>query len=381
MGLLIKVDTDIVVDLNKIFSIENDYYTLQDSTEEGIKIQLKYDLELPDDTYDPKNYKLYIFRADDIPENSIFQVYEKDLIKSENGLGRIGWIFPLQSILSNEHDYADNIHFLRYAYVAFCKLIVSNESLCEKIPEYKADLIYSMGDFYNDSTVIMILCNELVSKIIDFQIENYLPFLYSKGYYYDKTTGICNDGKIVKKDYKNYISGSNRLILISISKDLNEGTYINRLFIDLLKNEKHYLVKFHLLYQVIELLIERIFNNEVKRLFKALEDLSCNLFEIRNEFSKLAEELGRIEKLFTIYTQNSDDLDYLKEACVNLLKRTGNFKEADNFSAGKSLYLFRSLLVHNYRLLSKDHIVMIEEINACFEKVVVSILITFTEKE
>lgn len=383
MGLRIKLDKE-NVKLNKAIVTSDSgciHCILQSDEKENIKVQMNYTLGLPDIIYNIKDYSLYIFKGDKVPENNIFQVYEKYLNIKEQGQGRIGWTFPLQALLSNEHDYANNLHFLRYAYVAFNKLISLNENLSELIPDYKPDTVYTLGDFYKDNLIIMILCNESLSKIDNFRIENYLPSLYSKGYYFFDSITDTFENEVILEKVKNKKDNipAKRLTIESVSKQLNEGTYINRLFIDLLKNEKHYLVKFHLLYQVVELLIERIFNNEIKRLFKEIECDSCNLFEIRNEFSKLAEELARIEKLFTTYTNDVKDLNCLKEACISLLVKTGNEKDLNQFSPGKNLYTVRNLLVHNYRLLSIEHVELINEINSCFENVVIDILIRFKE--
>lgn len=87
---------------------ENVFY-LQDAAH---KVVCEYYPKLNlDSEYDPLQYK-YLFlhnEREDYSENSIFQVYV--------GEQRIGWIFPIQALLSNQHDYAANTFFLRYAYV------------------------------------------------------------------------------------------------------------------------------------------------------------------------------------------------------------------------------------------------------------------------
>lgn len=58
-----------------------------------------------DTEYNPENFKLVILynRRDDCTENSIYQV----LVKRQ----RIGWIFPVQALLSKNHDFAENAFF------------------------------------------------------------------------------------------------------------------------------------------------------------------------------------------------------------------------------------------------------------------------------
>lgn len=93
-----------------------------------------------DPKYDPSQYR-YLFlhnERDEYSENSIFQVYV--------GQQRIGWIFPIQALLSNQHDYVNNPFFLRYAYVAFCLLLNDIKSKNEK--EISSEIF--LKDFYQE---------------------------------------------------------------------------------------------------------------------------------------------------------------------------------------------------------------------------------------
>ena len=73
---------------------------------DGQEHELLFSTDLHLDTeYDPNNFKLYYYYNKNCSENSIFQVYIKS---DENKEIRIGWIFPISSLLSDQHDEAQN---------------------------------------------------------------------------------------------------------------------------------------------------------------------------------------------------------------------------------------------------------------------------------
>ncbi|MCO5385371.1 MAG: hypothetical protein NHB14_05855 [Desulfosporosinus sp.] len=90
------------------FSTEDNTFLLENNKEQ---FNIEYVLK-PYTDYNPDDYLVYGFlNKYGYAENDIFQVVEKNLKRSENGNGRIGWIFPLQALISNEHDFAGNEHF------------------------------------------------------------------------------------------------------------------------------------------------------------------------------------------------------------------------------------------------------------------------------
>ena len=81
--------------------------------------------------YVPQDFLVKILYNQKAVENSIYQVC---CDQSQ----RVGWLFPLQALCSNQHDYHDNKHFLRQAYVAYNIIL---EMLVDKIDFEKADEI------------------------------------------------------------------------------------------------------------------------------------------------------------------------------------------------------------------------------------------------
>ena len=131
---------------------ENNVFYLQNSVGKTIcefwpKLQL-------DSEYNPSQYR-YLFlhnEREDYSENSIFQVYVDKQ--------RIGWIFPIQALLSDQHDYAGNKFFLRYAYVAVWLLL--NNIKSENEQEISSEIF--LDDFYDNSLTLLVLDNENISR-------------------------------------------------------------------------------------------------------------------------------------------------------------------------------------------------------------------------
>jgi hypothetical protein len=132
--------TEVLPNINN----EQTYFELFD-VQNSIKIYIDYVLT-PHTDYELEDYSLFILKSFELNrENDIFQVYEKvaDL--------RIGWIFPIQALVSNKHGCAENEHFLKYAYVAFYKLLLNQEDYSHFTPSIEQIENYKLTDFYGDN--------------------------------------------------------------------------------------------------------------------------------------------------------------------------------------------------------------------------------------
>lgn len=349
---------------------DNSSFKLSD-TAESLSISVKYILRL-EDNYNQNDYLIYLFRHDGIAENHIFQVYEKNLEE------RIGWIFPLQSLMSSDHSYAVDEHFLKYAFVAFVKLLTRDSDLPDYVPNLNAENSYTLEDFYGENRVVLVLSKQLLTKIDNFNVLSYIPSLYKQGYRYLTLSNCFIEGSTKRKEI--YFEETRRRINICrTSKYLEDNSYLSFLFIDLLPYEKHCLVRFHLLYQVIELLMERILNKVLKTFLSEIQgytDIQANILKGKlHEINSLVSERIRIQKLFTEYVEN---IDYIKlqDECNKLLS-LAKLEQEEDFV--RSLYTARNLLVHNYRTLPPHSEEYIEELNESLETVIIDLLINYKE--
>ena len=360
--------TYLLTEVTSTFNDDEYHFELSDSS--GTKVYIDYVLTAYND-YKPEDYSLFIFKSWILnSENNIFQAYEKDINE------RIGWMFPIQSLVSNEHKYVGNSHFLKYAYVAFLILLINREQYETFTPYLQTTDSYRLTEFYGDDIIILVLSNTQIQKLDNFHIDNYLTSLYSYSYYYCQP--IDNFKEINSR--ANFQSpGDTRLILQRNSSYLQGEVYLHRLFKSLLKTEEHPLVRFYLLYQVIELIIEIIFEKSFSDIINNFQNnTDKNIYELKESIASISSEKERISKLIATLEKHFDGntKTNLLLYCNDLLVA---FNSEKKDSLALALYAVRSLIVHKFRKLPEKDLPKIAEINKEFENIVIKIILNYEE--
>lgn len=308
-------------------------------------------------TFNYTNYDLYFFKNDrqDNTENSIYQVYVSEI--------RIGWIFPLQALLSDQHDFSNNEFFLNYASVAY-KLLLNQINENNKRPSLEE---IELVDFYNPEDVLLVIDKDNIKSIPNFSLENYLLSLFKHGY--------------SRYGHGNCISDTIDIDAVvhlkPTSEKLKANEYINNLFIQSLSDNHEPIYVFHTLYQVIELLITEIFAHQFIEVINILTADPKDLYSAREKLSDISTEKKRIQDLFQYFsTPNNVDCSFLKSACKEFL--TMNKKVVDKDDVASLLYQVRCFIVHNLYLVSEDSLSALEEINSYFLDVDVALLTSFS---
>ena len=333
---------------------ENNVFYLQNSVGKTIcefwpKLQL-------DSEYNPSQYR-YLFlhnEREDYSENSIFQVYVDKQ--------RIGWIFPIQALLSDQHDYAGNKFFLRYAYVAVWLLL--NNIKSENEQEISSEIF--LDDFYDNSLTLLVLDNENISRLEGtFGIENYTISLYQYGYSWSGRGNL--DSQIEKPD---------KIIhLKSIAKELQQTKYIYTMFEKEIPKIQEAFARFHTYYQIVEILISIVFEDKFKTFVDLLKNSKESLFEKRDKLGNMILEKQRVKWLFAEYVSiPQTEKNILDEQCKKLLQE--NSKKA-GVGMAENLYAVRCLLVHSMYTLNEYSHEILEDINKAFLEVIMEMLLTF----
>ena len=309
--------------------------------------------------YEPSHFEYHLF-ANNSPfctENSIYQVYVNTV--------RIGWIFPIQALFSLEHDYANNIYFLRYAYVATYHLLDSIN--CEDQTETPDE--FSLMDYYDPSKCIFVLDKDNCSLIENFNLNDYTVSLFKYGYSKKGKGNI--DAELSDMD------GRKNLHLNPISKDLKNTSYINALFEEQFSTQENEITRFYFIYQVIELLIFMVFEHQLSSIISVLKETPEKLFEVRDSLADITKEKHRIGKLFSCYANKvaSRYLTDLNTACIQFLSQ--NQLEEKN-ECWENLYSVRCFLVHKLYSLQPHSLVNLHSINQCFLSLIIEILIVFS---
>ena len=332
---------------------------------EGEELEYNPVLRL-DSTFDQTRFKVVLLNSKNSAENNIYIVQ----VKNSNNWERIGWIFPVQALLSKEHSQAENIHFLRYAYVATYILLEKAEVVKESDDPEELFL----DQLYDSEKIILVIDNDNTDTIDGFDIENYVIGLYKYGYTWE---GEITPFVDIPESIEN---NPGKIKLECISHDLRSVPIINVLFKDQLSRNINGVLRFYWCYQIIELLIQEIFKNDFQKQLSSVEDNIDSLFEIKEKINDLTGEKFRIRELFNQYT-NGRGLSSgkeLAEACGYFLSHLNRKTDDD---APSMLYSVRCILVHNMYVLGTENTPimehMIEDINVEFTKVLMNILFSF----
>lgn len=306
-----------------------------------------------DSEYDIKNFSYVLFYNENSCENNIYQVY------TENE--RIGWIFPIQALLSAEHSYVDDEYFLKYAYVATYLLLDS----IDQIDKINFPQEFILADYVNETKCILVYDNENIKKIKNFDLSDYTVSFFKYGYEYNGKGNFNPVDNDTKKKLK----------IVPLANELRGNSSINDLFVEQFLLASNAIIKFHICYQVIELLITKIFEHKFRLIAGKLSSDSENLFELREDLSKITTEKERIKCLFENYTKcETCDKKELGAACEEFLK-LNNKKSSSNFYY--DLYTVRCLLVHKLYSINKESHSYLDRINDSLLHIVMTMLFTF----
>ena len=207
-----------------------------------------------DENLNFKDYKLFLFENKYLnAENNIFQIYAS----SDK---RIGWIFPITSIESTDHDFNDNTHYNKYRYVAFNLLLLANNQsiyLDTNLTEF------NLSNIYGNDLIALVISNKSVDN---FSVNDYIPSLSKFGYFLQNN--VKNTLKTKEKEVSIEKIIRKRIILEESKTKISSNPFLTELFNKYLKTIDHHLIRFHLLYQIIELKLSEKFDFDFTDILK-----------------------------------------------------------------------------------------------------------------
>ncbi|QPS85247.1 hypothetical protein I6G46_13600 [Serratia plymuthica] len=316
-------------------------FILRNVTEHGNEIRLTY-VHPVDRSFEGKEFYTFFFSKKNLKESDIYMIHDERQ-------KRIGWIIPIISLDSVEHHFAQNEHFLRYSFIAFREALKNstNEIFKKNVEKNNGADIESMNisDLFDDSTAVFIVSKETLpaEKIDNFDLGEYIPSFFSYGYV-----------ELTKKDpsllfFEKEIDETETLKLHCASKDIGSIDYIRSMCSNILPYESNAIFRFFYIYQVIEMLMDIILNEEHKSIVQELSTISGDMSRIKELLDKLSEsasEKKRIKLLIEKYTSNSYNMDELRLCCTELLTDLGK-KPADGLAG--FLYPIRNFITHQFR--------------------------------
>lgn len=331
----------------------------------GGEIQVSY-IPKVEDIWNPLDFDLFVL---DNPylgaENDVFEIYETSLEE------RIGWIYPITILVSNDNDFSESKNLNKYKFVSQYKLLNENETTIE-INSVSDKILIT--DIYDEASIICICNKHTTSKIPNFNINDYVLSLYKYGYSFFQKSH--NRKKILDKaDFIDEMRSQNRR-RVYIKKslfDISTNNYISSLFTKHLLKTDDFLVRFIFLYQIIEQLME----DEFGILFQGFLDDFTKRNITKNDFKESinnsSKERGLIKTVFDkTHIENRLKNDF--ETCFSFLYTDLNYIVKG--SLPDKIYDFRNLLTHGYRNLMEkvDYVNVLVQI---FEDIIICALMNY----
>ncbi|WP_164121893.1 hypothetical protein [Sphingobacterium sp. xlx-130] len=345
--------------------------------------------------YKGYSVKVYLFKNPYFLQGDVVELRVGNDIPIKSRIGyffRLDALFEDQTVELSDHTYC----FARYG-IEY--IFGQAESLQTKIPTISATPP-KIGDFFEDDTVILVVCDQLTAGISNFSIEHHLPSLFLSGFtFFSNINPIeyLNNSNLIETNYQkvkqNTPIDSHSILKIAASNIHLVGEYfLYYLFNSLLQRKNEVITRFIILYQVVEVLIDKIIIFEVQT--KVCENLS-NMTgkKVKDVLSEQSTERKRIQLLFNTYTKLSDhQKSALKQSLLDFFFHVGDLEyseieEHESLQLANIFYDFRNKLVHNYRLLHDPGIdvattvQMMEKINLEAEVVIASFIISFSPRE
>lgn len=314
-------------------------FQLVDTSGRGIAFSVHYPLQA-DPHFVGKNFQVYFLSKVDLIENEIFEFMDASQTPSR----RIGWCVPINALDSTEHAFADNPHFLRYAYIG---VLTALNSLDSGFYYNKVNLDSSsktrITDIFHESTALLIISEETLLNG-KFEIDRWLPALAVHGYFRLTTS---DPGLML---FKRESIKEPKVTFEPISGDVGNVEYISNIYSKILPYEAHPLLQFFYLYQVIELLMEIIFRTEqaafVQKIIATQGDVNATKELLERGRDSYSSEKNRINLLISKYSHVESSLIDLRNSCNRLLEQVGR---VEGNSINSYLYPVRNFLFHQFR--------------------------------
>jgi len=301
-------------------------------------------------------------------ESHIFQLnicvspesFREGTVYSGESLYRIGWLCPLISLESIDHDLAQNSHFLNYAVNAVNELVQG-----ELLQDVDSDRFGSGGScrlsrIYGEDAAVVILCHDQLAKLADFQLADYMPAFFKLGFSaIEENCSIVRAGDAVQQ----YFDSTGRVIkLRPISQCLRNEVFFQDLFRGRFQLGQNLLGDFLVLYQVFEVLIDRVFECRRGEILEAIAAASNTCTKINAQIRQLQDDISEAARLRLIDTRFVNTVPPAADAVLAMKLFLGHSESDRRTDFMGLLYDVRNLVVHNFRSIVRFN--ELEAVNA-----------------
>ncbi len=356
---------DFEIALDKIeFLDENNVRYFRVSNSENIGVNFQY-FPIAISNWDKERYEIYLLENSYLnAENDVFEVYE-DTLTDE----RLGWIFPITILESNENDFRNFKNLNHYKFIAYQKLLELNINISVKD---NVNEFLKLSDVFNNS-IICLLCKDTIQKINDFKFDNYLLSLYKYGYLLlgnvSKSKAIYDRTEFVRQMRQNA-----RIYLAKANFDITSNDYTRSLFQEHLLQSESHIIRFIFLYQIIEHFIQIEFDNQFQMHIDNYQNNKVAKNDLRESIINSSRERVIIKNVFNPITISQELKNEFLSECEYLFADIGLISKN---SFPDKIYDIRNLVTHRLReLTTKSE--SLNKIIEIFELIIVDLLINYS---
>jgi hypothetical protein len=381
--------------LNTKWKIESSKaYIVLTESQSNVQSILDYPFPLSQDQEEYSASRIFLFK-------NRFYSREDHCYNVTLGDERCGVIFPIK-IFDNtsqlpppETDKSTQFLY-RFFHIAFYHLF-NDETLPSTSIDFEKLVSNELRvtDFYDEETVVFLLHDP--KKIIP-NIKTIYPSLFKYGYVPVLSTLDFSEVLMINLEPKNHpFYDCNFLDSISVkSSTIIRENFIDQIFSSILKFHLNPLSKFILLYQVVELLIDRIAYEHYQTNILSISSVAISLDEVNKaqSFRRINSKLKVVQKkletsIESIKTEEKRINILINERCKLQLIDYNVFTSLAQNAIGNTvhcntlpefIYQLRNKIVHDYHHLTSEHN-DIEEVminlNLEFEKVISDVIINY----
>ena len=281
----------------------------------------------------------------DVAENDIHCV---KVISNEKGIQnyRIGWLFPYAALTSTEHDFAENPHFLFYAFHAYVEILKDRQVLNRLLEGVSFESIIDEKVANNKNVLIIENTNLLQNtKLKELELS-----LYMYGY----TQGVSiNSSKFLQS-----VNDDVNTIVLRRCKDVlkpQSSSYISSYIDDFLSTyigENNAFILFLFIYQLFELLLDDILITKLKELIDKVDKGTASTRQIDRQLQDSTES-KRLAAILDNSKIKKANYKSLKKLCNDFIPEREN-----DFDLPECIYQVRNRVVHRFRMVANDEMAM-----------------------
>lgn len=375
--------------LNKVEYNQGWVYTL---TSEKISYPLIFKLPYLYDSVHPGNsVSVYLLKNNFFAQSHVIEIKVDECTRDN---GRIGYITQLNSIFDSS-ILSVNKHLISYFYYAIGNIFFNDDFKQTKIPDISKGT-FDISDFFDDDVLLLMVYDQAVNEIPNFNIQTYIPSLYKYGFYFITKNRRCvfeNNTNIINSNYQYVTTTPNKagyfsLRLLNIKPEIITETFLYEIFQNQLLKKNDQETRFLILFQVIEVLIAKILTVELKQKI-CTPNIPLEAVDLRKAISDELSTTGRINKLFINYTNIDHSLkEIIKQEIYEFLSILGFSLYTTQFDSlsvtlPTIFYDYRNKLVHNHRAFMSNILsdIFIEgkmnNINSLAELIIIDIITTY----